>query len=261
MMAYWFHGFVFLLGLCLGSFYNVCILRYLKEESILWPPSHCPSCGHKLKWWENIPLLSFILLRGKCSHCQKKISLLYPLVELISGIIALGLWWKYGWSLAFFLYLILFGLLIVASFIDLLSFLLPDILTLPGAFLALLFSFWLPQPGVKSAFLGAGAGFLLFLVIQKGYKWAKGIDGLGGGDVKLMLMLGALTGIKGLLPMIFVSALLALMGSVFFWLKGKVSKGESAIPYGPFLSLATVLYVFTGDKWWDIYRWLMGLSY
>lgn len=252
--------FFFLLGLCLGSFYNVCIIRYLNKKSIIWPSSHCPKCGHKLKWWENIPLLSFVLLRGKCSSCKQKISWLYPLVELISGLLTWGLWLKFGFSLSFLFYLILFGILLVASFIDLSSFLLPDILTLPGACLALLFSFWLPSPGVKSAFLGSVTGFLLFLIIQKGYKWTKGVDGLGGGDVKLMLMLGAITGLKGLLPMIFVSALLALVGSIFFWIKGKVSKENTAIPYGPFLSLATILYVFSGEKWFEIYRWLFTLN-
>lgn len=244
---------VFIFGLCLGSFYNVCIVRYLNEESIVWPPSHCPQCGHKLSWWENIPILSFIILRGRCASCKKKISWLYPIVEFTSGLLTIALYWKFGLSVVFGLYLILFGILIVASFIDIQSFLLPDILTIPGGVLALGFSFFLPI-GPKMAFLGAGSGFLLFLLIQKGYKWTKGKDGLGGGDVKLMIMLGAMVGLKGLPLVIFVSALLALLGSVVLVCRGKKIEAETAIPYGPFLSLATVLYVLSGDMWFEVYK-------
>ncbi|MDQ7032031.1 MAG: prepilin peptidase [Desulfonauticus sp.] len=245
--------FVFILGTCLGSFYNVCIVRYLKGESVFWPGSHCPVCKHRLSWWENIPLLSFLLLRGKCSRCKAKISWLYPCVELIAGILTLALYWKFGMGLEFFLYTILFGILIVASFIDLQSFILPDRLTLSGGILALGFSFWLPV-GPKMGFLGAGSGFLVFWSIQKGYKWLKGQEGLGGGDVKLMIMLGAMVGLSGLPVLIFASAVFALLGSVFFWLQGKTIQAKTPIPYGPFLSLAAILYVLAGDVALDLFH-------
>jgi len=246
----WINFVVFGLGLCLGSFYNVCIVRFLDNKSIIWPPSQCPKCGHRLKWWENIPVLSFILLRGRCSSCQQKISWLYPCVEILSGILTWLLYLKFKLSLTFFLYLILFGILLVASFIDLKSFILPDVLTLPGGILALLVSFFLPI-GPKSAFLGAGLGFFLFWLVQMGYRWLKGIDGLGGGDVKLMIMLGAMVGVSGLPWLILLSSLLGILGSIILMIKGRAVTAKTAIPFGPFLSLATVLYVLGGE-------WLRG---
>jgi len=246
MSEYFGLGFSFVLGLVLGSFYNVCIHRYLSGVSIVWPGSHCPKCQHKLSWWENIPIISYLILRGKCRSCRQNINIRYPVVELISGFLSLGLAVKFGLGVYFFVYLFFFGLLIVASFIDLDSFILPDIITLPGAILAFGASFILPvawQDSLLGAFLGSGC----FWLLQKGYKILKGIDGLGTGDVKLMLMLGALIGWQGLPVMIFISALTGLIASLYYLKKGKTNAAQTPIPFGPFLSLGTIIYILAGD--------------
>jgi leader peptidase (prepilin peptidase)/N-methyltransferase len=241
-----FDIFAFVLGLVLGSFYNVCIHRYLTGKSIVLPASHCPECEHKLSWWENIPLISFMILRGKCRSCGQKISLRYPVVELISGLLTLGLALKFGSGVIFFVYLFFFGLLIVASFIDLDSFILPDIITLHGGILALAASFILPISW-QDAFLGAVLGSGSFWVLQKGYKLLKGIDGLGTGDVKLMFMLGALLGWQGLPVMVFIAALTGLMASLYYLKRDKSKGTQTRIPFGPFLSLGTVICILAGD--------------
>ena len=119
-----------LLGLLLGSFYNVCIHRYQTKESILWPPSHCPACKRQLAWWENIPLVSYLLLRGRCRQCWQHISWRYPLVEALSGLLALVLAWKFGPGPIWLTYMFFVGLLLVASFIDFDSYILPDMFSL-----------------------------------------------------------------------------------------------------------------------------------
>ncbi|WP_457572331.1 prepilin peptidase [Desulfovulcanus sp.] len=245
-MSVYFGGFAFVFGLILGSFYNVCIHRYLTGQSIILPASHCPMCEHKLSWWENIPLISFIILRGRCRACGQKISLRYPAVELISGLSALGLAVRFGPGVIFFVYLFFFGLLIVASFIDLDSFILPDIITLPGGVLAVAASFILPiswQDALLGAVLGSGS----FWVLQKGYKLLKGVDGLGTGDVKLMFMLGALLGWQGLPVMVFIAALTALMASLYYLKKDKSKGTQTRIPFGPFLSLGAIICTLAGD--------------
>ena len=245
-MPLYFDILAIILGLVLGSFYNVCIHRYLTGESIIFPASHCPVCKHKLSWWENIPLISFIILRGRCRSCGQKISLRYPAVELISGLLALGLAIKFGPGTSFFIYLFFFGLLIVASFIDLNSFILPDIITLPGGVLAFAASFVLP-PSWQDALAGAVLGSGSFWLLQKGYKLLKGVDGLGTGDIKLMIMLGALVGWQGLPALVFIAALTGLMASLYYIKTNKGKGVQTPIPFGPFLSLGTVVYILAGD--------------
>ncbi len=244
-----------IIGLCLGSFYNVCIHRFLTGQSIVWPGSHCPACGHSLSWWENIPLISYAFLKGKCSSCSQKINLRYPAVEALSGLISLLLALTFGPGLSYFIYLFFCGLLIIVSFIDLELYILPDIFTLPGAALAFGASFFLPISW-QDSLLGAliGAGFFLFL--QKGYQAIKKIEGLGTGDIKLMLTLGALTGWQGLPVMIFISAVLGLLGSLLYMKKSRNTKAmQTPVPFGPFLALGAVIYILWGETIW---LWYLG---
>lgn len=244
-----------ILGLCLGSFYNVCIHRYLSGQSIAWPGSHCPGCGHSLSWWENIPLFSFFFLGGRCRSCSGRISLRYPAVEALSGAISLVLAITFGLGTAYLVYLFFTGLLIVASFIDLEIFILPDIITLPGAFLAFLASFVMPlawQDSLLGALLGAG----IFLLLQRAYRYLKKVEGLGTGDIKLMLMLGALTGWQGLPILIFLSAALGLLAALFFMVRSKNGRSMQApIPFGPFLAMGTMIYILWGESIW---LWYLG---
>ena len=244
-----------ILGLSLGSFYNVCVHRYLTGQSVVRPGSHCPGCGHTLSWWENIPLLSYVLLRGKCGSCSGKISPRYPAVEALSGVLSLLLAIKFGFGAAYFIFLFFSGLLIVASFIDFEIFILPDIITLPGAALAFMSSFILPISWVDSL-TGALIGSGIFLLIQKTYKLVKKIDGLGTGDIKLMLMLGALTGWQGLPILIFSSALLGLIAAVFYMKKSSDARAmQTPVPFGPFLALGAIIYILWGEAIW---LWYLG---
>jgi leader peptidase (prepilin peptidase)/N-methyltransferase len=246
-----------ILGLCLGSFYNVCVHRYITNQSIIRPASHCPACGHKLAWWENLPLLSFLLLRGRCRACRQRISLRYPALEASSGLWAFALALKFGSSWIWLFYLFFGGILLLLSFIDLKSYILPDFLTLPGAILAFACSWLLPHLSWPDSLLGAvlGAGFFWFL--QWAYKALKGVQGLGSGDIKLMLLLGALLGWQALPLSIFFAALSGLMVSLFYLYRSPGQGLQTAIPFGPFLSLGGMLYILLGP---ELMRWYLGLS-
>lgn len=250
-----FYPAALILGLCLGSFYNVCVHRYLTGKSIVRPRSHCPKCEHILSWWENIPLLSYIFLMGRCISCSQKISLKYPVIEIISGVLSLFLAMNFGFGAAYFVYLFFFGLLITASFIDLEIYILPDIITIPGAMLAFLSSFILPiswQDSLLGAILGSG----LFLLLQRAYRFIKKVEGLGTGDVKIMLMLGALTGWQGLPVLIFSSAALGLACSLFYIKSSQSSKAlQTPVPFGPFLALGGIIYILWGEGIW---LWYLG---
>ncbi len=246
-----------ILGLVLGSFYNVCIFRYIAGTSVVRPGSHCPACGHILSWWENIPVLSYVLLRGQCRSCKASLSLQYPLVEFISGLLSMLLALRFGLGITWFVYLILTGMLLVGSGIDLHLFILPDAITLPGAVIALSGSFFFPQ-GFVNSLLGALAGTGLFWLIQQSYRLIKKMEGLGTGDIKLMLMLGAMTGWQGLPVTIFVSAASGLVVSLLYLRKGEGRGMKTAIPFGPFLSLGALFYVLWGPTIWNVYLGLFA---
>jgi len=244
---------IFLLGLVLGSFYNVCIHRYLSGESIVSPSSHCPNCLTRLRWWENLPLLSYMILRGRCSSCGEGISARYPAVELISGLWLLALYLEFGLGGAWAVHLLFGGLLIVLSFIDLESFVLPDIMVLPGAAVAFVCTGLVLHLGWLESLLGAVAGAGAFFLLQKGYKFLKGVEGLGSGDIKLMLLLGALVGWRLLPLMVFLSALCGLAVSLIYIYSPRGRGMQTAIPFGPFLSLGAMLTILWGPEIWQWY--------
>jgi len=246
MQPFYIYLFSFVLGICLGSFYNVCIYRYIKEESITSIPSHCPVCGHYLRWWENIPLVSYILLKGKCTKCKSKISIRYFIVELISGVWSLLIVLKFGISFTSLIFLIFGGIFIVLSFIDLKIFILPDILTIPGSILAFLAA---PIIGVStlSSIAGAILGSGFFFCIKRAYRFLRGIEGLGGGDIKLMFMVGALFGTIAVPFVIFIGSIFALIGG-FVYLRIQKKDTTNPIPFGPFLCGAAMVYIFIGKE-------------
>ncbi|MEF2145430.1 MAG: prepilin peptidase, partial [Desulfovibrionaceae bacterium] len=238
-----FAPLAFLLGLIMGSFGTACVHRWLNELSLIRPlRSICPDCGAQLAWWENVPLVSWLLLRGRCSHCGKPISLRYPALELLSGLWALALAEQYGPGAAWAALLVLGGMLLIASFIDLESFLLPDVITLPGTVLALLTATFLLGPGSgveswlangKTALLGAAIGGGFFWLLRLLYQLFRGAEGLGLGDVKLMLLIGALVGPQGLPLTILLSGVSALLASILYLLRSGKG-GRTPIPFGPF---------------------------
>ncbi|MBM3254862.1 MAG: prepilin peptidase [Candidatus Omnitrophica bacterium] len=256
--------FVFIFGSLIGSFLNVCIHRLPLGESVINPPSHCPKCDKPIPWQDNIPLLSYLFLRGRCRFCKVKISLRYFIVELLTAIIFLLFYSCFGLSYIFFFYILFTCGLIVATFVDIRERIIPDEVSLGGAVCGLIlnslrglrfFPFSFNSSHLLDSLLGiiAGSGiiylsgFLFDLVYFKILK-KPAVDGetssMGGGDVKLMAMVGAFLGWEKAILVFFFAPFLGLL----FGIANLLVKKEHVIPYGPFLSLAALLSMFWADK-------------
>ena len=243
--------FSFLLGLALGSFANVCIYRLPLGRSIVSPPSSCPHCGTQIQFYDNIPILSYVLLRGKCRNCKKSIPIQYPLVELITGIISLALFIRYGISYQYILYLLFSGSLVVITFIDLHHKIIPDVISLPGIVVGFLASFILPYLTWIESLIGIVAGGGALLLIAVIFEKLTGKEGMGGGDIKLLAMIGAWLGWKALPFVVLISSILGiLIGGGALLVSGKGMRVR--IPFGPFLAMGTLTYFFFGGP---IIRW------
>lgn len=238
-------------GLCLGSFGNVVIARWPKQQSLSRPGSHCPGCGAPIRWWQNIPLLSFALLRGRCGACRERISWRYPLVEALAAALALAALWHFGlgWRAAG-VALLSIGLLI-GSIIDLEHYLLPDEITLGGAALGLGFALLPGGPTLLDAAAGAAAGAGLLGTVALGYEKIAKREGMGMGDVKLMACLGAWGGFKILLPIFALAPVAGLLYAGAVAAAGRLSggfRGEAMIPFGPFLAGAALFTIYWGER-------------
>jgi leader peptidase (prepilin peptidase) / N-methyltransferase len=241
-----------LVGLALGSFLNVVITRLPRGESAWAGRSRCPNCRRPLSWYDNIPLCSYVWLRGHCRHCGVAIPWRYPLVELAGGLMALALWHTFPDRLVLLAYGPFCLALVALTAIDLEHRLLPDAITLPGIILGLLLSLVLPHLSFGEAAAGALVGAALFSGIAWLYeKWA-GRRGLGGGDVKLLAMIGAFLGVKALPLVILVSAGLGLLTGLLQVLgQAPGPRGQwrtISLPYGPFLAAGACCYLFWGEK-------------
>lgn len=240
--------FAFFTGLCVGSFCNVVIYRLPRGGSVFYPArSFCPACEKPLSAHFNIPLLSYILLRGKCWHCKTPISIRYPIVELATGIIFLLTCHAYG--VPFFLVTAIWlTSLLVITFIDLEHQIIPDAISLPGILYGLIFSF-LSMTSVTfmnslaGALIGGGI-FMLIIILSRG--------GMGGGDVKMIAMIGSFVGWQKMLLTIFTSALLGSIVGIFLVILGKKGR-KSKIPYGPFIALGGVISLFWGEELIEYY--------
>lgn len=238
--------FAFLFGLVFGSFLNVCIYRIPRGKSIAWPPSACPQCGAAIKWYDNIPLISYLILLGKCRQCKKPISLQYPVVELITGLLTVLFVWRYGISVWTFVVLVAVYALICLSVIDFELMIIPDRFSLGLIVWGLMFAWANPNfSGVwwqkeLYALLGAAVGLFGVLAIALIGTWMFKKDAMGGGDVKLMGGVGALIGWEGVLTTVILASFFGLVYAVFLMIfKGK--KRTDAIPFGPFLSLGALI--------------------
>jgi leader peptidase (prepilin peptidase)/N-methyltransferase len=241
----WFAVVFALAGAAVGSFLNVCICRIPEGLSIVSPSSRCPQCGHPIRFYDNTPIISYLLLRGKCRDCRGRISPRYPLVEFLTAVFAWILFRKFGLTPAYFAVFVFVCTLIVVTFIDLDQQIIPHVITLSGIpVFALLAVFFMGLSAVD-AFLGVmiGAGILYFVAVY--YEALTGREGMGGGDVNLLAMLGAFLGWKSLLFILLVSSLLgAVVGLAIILVKGKDMR--YAVPFGPFLCAAAVFHLFFG---------------
>lgn len=245
-MVWWMEVFVAVFGAAVGSFLNVCIWRLPEERSIVTPRSFCPACGHAIRFHDNIPLLSYLLLRGQCRDCRTRIHWRYPLVEGLAGALALFLFWKYGLSVKFLVAFFFVSCLIVITFIDMDHQIIPDIITLPGIPIFFLAAVFVMEVPFYEALWGLLAGGGILYLIAVTYAFLRKQEGMGGGDIKLLAMFGAFLGWKSLIFIILVSSLTAaIVGVTIMVLRGKDMK--YAVPFGPFLSLAAIAYLFWGD--------------
>ena len=251
---------VFIFGSVIGSFLNVCIHRMPKGESVVWPSSRCPKCARRIPAYDNIPFISYILLKGKCRFCKGKISLRYPLVEFLTGILFLAFYMRWGLSYDFFFYIVLASALIISAFIDIPHRIIPDEVSIGGLIVGfilnsirgvnlspLAFNF---KPLFSSLFgilVGGGViyltGWLFDLVYFKLLKRPP-INGetesMGGGDVKLLAMIGAFLGYKRALLTFFIAPFFGALIGVYIL----ITKKDHTIPYGPFLALAALVAIF-----------------
>lgn len=249
-------AFAFIFGTLVGSFLNVCICRLPKDESIVSPPSHCPFCSYQIRWYDNIPLLSYLFLRGKCRGCGTRISIQYPFVELLNGVLTMLLFLRFGPTPAFAALFLFCSALVVITFIDIEHQIIPDEISLPGIVVGFVLSFFLQGHGWLNSLLGILLGGGSLLLVAYSYQLLTGKEGMGGGDIKLLAMMGAFLGWKAVPFIIFASS---LIGSVFGISIMLLQKKDSklAIPFGPYLAVGAVLYIFYGKA---LIRWYLGLS-
>jgi leader peptidase (prepilin peptidase) / N-methyltransferase len=243
-----------LLGLAIGSFLNVCIHRIPRGLSVVRPGSRCPECGYRLGWSDNIPVISYAMLRGRCRACRARISIRYPILELITLALFVAHWYVFGLTPLIVPRLILTCLLVVLFAIDLEHHLLPNVLTLPGLAAGFAFSLVLP-PGPVSSALGILIGGGVLWVLGEAYYRFAGVEGMGGGDVKMLAMIGAFLGWKlVLVTLVFSSIAGAVVGLIV--LATRRGGLRYALPYGTFLALAGLIASLFGEQ---IVAWYVGL--
>lgn len=238
---------ILVFGLFLGSFYNVCIYRIPRKESIIFPPSHCTNCCKQLKWRELIPIFSWVLLGGKCRYCYKRISYRYPLIELITGLLFYLLFLKFGLSGAFISHSILCSILIIVTFIDIEFQIIPNELVLIGAIVGIILILIEISVHWMDAIIGMfiGGGIYLIVAILSQFLLKK--EGMGGGDIKLMAMIGLMIGWKLTIISILLSVYIGgLIGGLLLLLR--IKKRGDVIPYGPFIAIGTILSIFFGNE-------------
>lgn len=264
-------GFSLVLGLLVGSFLNVAIARMPEDRSVVWPPSHCPSCGAGIRPRDNIPVVSWVLLGGKCRDCSHPISSLYPTIELLMGLLSLRVFWRFvpdpsaldvGHAANYLVFMLFVAALVVVTFIDLRHYIIPDELSIyavPVGVVASVGLHWVGAPGaigLKSSLVGAVAGAGLLVGVMALYKLIRGVEGMGWGDPKLLAMIGAFLGAVPALPfVVFVATITGSVVGIALIVIGKRAGWgfQSALPFGPFLVVGAVLWVLRGPQlleWW-----------
>jgi len=239
--------YAFLYGLAIGSFLNVVIYRLPREKKFGFDRSVCPHCSNQLKWYHNVPLLSYLLLKGRCAFCSERISVRYPLVELLNGMFYVYLYWQLGFSVNLFVFAFLASALLAIFFIDLDFKIIPDVITIPGMVLGLVVSALPGGLGIVESAIGllAGGGALWLVAILGDWLFKK--ESMGGGDIKMAAMLGAFLGWQKVLLIFLSSAVIGLVVSVGLMAVSAKLRQTREVPYGPFLAIAAVVAMLYGD--------------
>ena len=244
-------------GALIGSFLNVCIFRLPRQESIAWPGSHCPACSHPIAWHDNIPIVSYLVLAGRCRHCAVRIPLRYPVVEALNALGYVGLLWFFGPSWPAVAYGLLYSALLVVAGTDLSHKIIPNAITLPGIAVGLISAATILPLGLMNGLIGllVGGGILWLLAWASPYLFGK--EGMGGGDIKLLAMIGAFLGWKPALMTIMVGSFLGSLVGVTL-IAVRVIKREDYIPFGPFLVCGALVALFFGQSILDWYEGLLA---
>ena len=263
-MTFLLPAFAFALGAIVGSFLNVVIHRYPRGESIVMPPSHCPHCLARIKPYDNVPILSYLWLGGRCRACRAGISPRYPLVELANALFYLAAFQRTGPTPGFLAIAALASMTIVLIYIDLDIQILPDVITIPGIVIGLvigathlgaLYPELLLSKTLLESVTGAAAGAGILLVISLTYKLVRKVEGMGLGDVKMMAMLGAILGWEPLFPLLLFASITGAITGLL--VAAKSSEGMmAAVPFGVFLGIAFLVVLFFGPTLW---RWYLAL--
>ena len=245
----------FVFGAIIGSFLNVCIHRLPRRESIVWPGSHCPACSAPIAPRDNVPIVSYVLLGGRCRACRARISPRYPLVELANAVGYVIILWRFGVGWPALAYALLFSALVAITFVDLAHMIVPDLITLPGIVLGFLLAATVLPVGLVDSLLGilVGGGLLWFLAWASPYLFGK--EGMGGGDIKLLAMIGAFLGWK---PTLLTVMIAAIVGSVvgLSLIACKAMQRNQYLPFGPFLALGAILAMLFHQ---EVLNWYFGL--
>lgn len=241
--------YVFAFGAVIGSFLNVLIYRLPREVSVVrTPPSSCPACATPIRWFDNIPLLSWIALRGRCRACHAPISVRYPLVELAAGVFAVGALARWGVSLAAVEVVVFAWVSLALGLIDLDFQILPNVLTYPSIALGLLCSWFGGYTWWLDSLVGAVVGAVLPTLVIVIYKLWRGIEGMGWGDVKYLAAIGSVVGLRGAVGILVVASILGALVGLGLIAAGRGS-GKTALPFGTFLALAVILWLYAPPSW------------
>lgn len=253
--------FIFLsviLGLAVGSFLNVCIYRIPQKKSIIKPRSHCPNCKTPIAWYDNIPILSFLILKGKCRNCKQKISAGYPVIEAVSGFLTAIFAYKFGFTLWFGVSIVAVYTLIVLSIIDIKTFTIPDELSVGFLVLGLITSFLNPNftgaifAKIAQSLLGAFCGFAVIYIIALIGEFLFKKEAMGGGDIKLLSGVGAFVGWYGVITTLIIGSFFGALYGIYL-IVVKKAKRQDPIPFGPFLALGAVINLYQVFPFWDIF--------
>lgn len=247
----------FVFGACIGSFLNVCIYRIPRNLSIVFPGSTCPDCGRRLPFFTNIPLLSFLVLRGRCRFCSRPIPWRYPVVECLTGMLAALACLTFGPTLEALVWFAFAAALVVVSGIDLEFRIIPDRISLPGIAVFGILAWGVLDRSPAAIGLGILIGGGILYAVALVYYLLRKTEGMGGGDIKLLAMIGAATGVPGVLFTLFAGSVLGTLGGMAAMIRNRQPDRQVQIPFGPYLSAGSLLYVFYGDR---ILHWYFSLA-